>query len=123
MLMSDERRAAPLAFRALLTGLEAAGEETRLRILCLLEVAELAVSELVAILGQSQPRVSRHLRLLVEAGLATRQREGAWAFFQAQPPGYRNEAAWWVMQAKREETRDRRLTMLIESSAAGKRIR
>src|SRR6202046_3569624 len=82
MLMSDERRAPPLAFRALLTGLEAAGEETRLGILCLLEVAELTVSELVAILGQSQPRVSRHLRLLVEAGLATRQREGARGFFR-----------------------------------------
>jgi DNA-binding transcriptional ArsR family regulator len=87
MLMSDERRAPPLAFRALLTGLEAAGEETRLRILCLLEAAELTVSELVAILGQSQPRVSRHLRLLVEAGLATRQREGAWAFFRLAEPG------------------------------------
>jgi ubiquinone/menaquinone biosynthesis C-methylase UbiE/DNA-binding transcriptional ArsR family regulator len=87
MLMSDERRAPPLTFRALLTGLEAAGEETRLRILCLLEVAELTVSELVAILGQSQPRVSRHLRLLVEAGLATRQREGAWAFFRLAEPG------------------------------------
>ena len=85
--MSDERRTPPLAFRALLTGLEAAGEETRLRILCLLEVAELTVSELVAILGQSQPRVSRHLRLLVEAGLATRQREGAWAFFRLAEPG------------------------------------
>ena len=85
--MSDERKAPPLAFRALLTGLEAAGEETRLRILCLLEVAELTVSELVAILGQSQPRVSRHLRLLVEAGLATRQREGAWAFFRLAEPG------------------------------------
>ena len=87
MLMSNERSAPLLAFRALLTGLEAAGEETRLRILCLLEVAELTVSELVAILGQSQPRVSRHLRLLVEAGLATRQREGAWAFFRLAEPG------------------------------------
>ena len=85
--MSDERRTPPLGFRALLAGLEAAGEETRLRILCLLEAAELTVSELVAILGQSQPRVSRHLRLLVEAGLATRQREGAWAFFRLAEPG------------------------------------
>src|SRR6516164_5380322 len=87
MLMPDERRLPPLAFRALLTSLEAAGEETRLRILCLLETAELTVSELVAILGQSQPRVSRHLRLLVEAGLAARQREGAWAFFRLAEPG------------------------------------
>jgi ubiquinone/menaquinone biosynthesis C-methylase UbiE len=42
---------------------------------------------LVAILGQSQPRVSRHLKLLVEAGLATRQREGAWAFFRLAESG------------------------------------
>ena len=87
MFMSNERPTALLAFPALLASLEAAGEETRLRILCLLEAAELTVSELVAILGQSQPRVSRHLKLLVEAGLATRQREGAWAFFRLAEPG------------------------------------
>ncbi|MGO9759488.1 MAG: ArsR/SmtB family transcription factor [Roseiarcus sp.] len=67
---------------SLLGGLEAAGEITRLRLLALIGQAELTVSELVAILGQSQPRVSRHLKLLVEAGLAERQREGAWAFFR-----------------------------------------
>ena len=87
MLMSDEQPGPRLSFPALLGSLEAAGEETRLRILCLLEAAELTVSELVAILGQSQPRVSRHLRLLVEAGLAARQREGAWAFFRLAEPG------------------------------------
>ena len=76
-----------LSFPTLLSNLEAAGEETRLRILCLLKEAELTVSELVAILGQSQPRVSRHLRLLVEAGLAARQREGAWAFFRLADQG------------------------------------
>ena len=74
-------------FPTLLAGLEAAGEETRLRILCLLDKAELTVSELVAILGQSQPRVSRHLKLLTEAGLAERQREGAWAFFRLADSG------------------------------------
>ena len=82
MFMSNLAHATPLSFPALLADLEAAGEETRLRILCLLDEAELTVSELVAILGQSQPRVSRHLKLLVEAGLAARQREGAWAFFR-----------------------------------------
>jgi ubiquinone/menaquinone biosynthesis C-methylase UbiE len=76
-----------LAFPTLLAGLEAAGEATRLRILCLLAEAELTVTELVAILGQSQPRVSRHLKLLVEAGLAVRQREGAWAFFRLADEG------------------------------------
>jgi demethylmenaquinone methyltransferase/2-methoxy-6-polyprenyl-1,4-benzoquinol methylase/ArsR family transcriptional regulator len=74
-------------FPTLLAGLEAASEETRLRILSLLDEAELTVSELVAILGQSQPRVSRHLKLLVEAGLAARQREGAWAFFRLADSG------------------------------------
>lgn len=46
----------------------------------------------------------------------------AWAFFEAQPPGYRRTIAWWVMSAKQEDTRDRRLARLIESSAAKKRI-
>ncbi len=67
---------------SLLAALQAAGEATRLRMLLLLAEAELTVTELVAILGQSQPRVSRHLKLLVEAALAERNREGAWAFFR-----------------------------------------
>ena len=80
MFMSDAADCkAP--FSAVLSALEAAGEETRLRLLALLAEAELTVTELVAILGQSQPRVSRHLKLLVEAGLVERHREGAWAFF------------------------------------------
>ena len=73
--------AVPLALPALLSGLEAAGEGTRLRLLALLAEAELTVTELVTILGQSQPRVSRHLKLMVDAGLIERHREGAWAFF------------------------------------------
>jgi ubiquinone/menaquinone biosynthesis C-methylase UbiE len=76
-----------MSFDALLDSLEAAGEVTRLRLLGLLCEAELTVSELVAILGQSQPRVSRHLKLLVDAGLAERQREGAWAFFRLAESG------------------------------------
>ena len=46
--------------------------------------------------------------------------EGAWEFFQAQPPGYRQTAIFWVVQ--REETRDRRLTTLIGDSAQQRRI-
>lgn len=72
----------PHSVPEMLTALEAAGEATRLRILALLAEAELTVSELMTILGQSQPRVSRHLKLLVEAGLIDRHREGAWAFFR-----------------------------------------
>lgn len=46
----------------------------------------------------------------------------AWAFFQAQPPSYRKTATWWVISAKRDETRRRRLGTLIKDSEAGERI-
>lgn len=73
--------AAP-GFSETLEALKAASEETRLRILMLLTEGELSVSDFTDILGQSQPRISRHLKLLVEAGLVERHREGAWAFFR-----------------------------------------
>jgi len=73
---------AHLKFDALNSALKGAGEETRLRILALVGEAELTVSDLTDILRQSQPRISRHLKLLVEAGLVERFREGAWAFFR-----------------------------------------
>lgn len=66
----------------LLGGLRAAGEPTRLRLLALCAYGELSVSELTQILGQSQPRVSRHLKLLVEAGLLDRFREGAQVYYR-----------------------------------------
>lgn len=66
----------------LLTGLRAAAEPSRLRLLALCAHAELTVSELTQILGQSQPRVSRHLKLLCEAGLLDRCREGTWVFYR-----------------------------------------
>jgi ubiquinone/menaquinone biosynthesis C-methylase UbiE len=71
-----------LPFAGLTATLKAAGEATRLRILALLAEAELTVSDLTEILRQSQPRLSRHLRLLAEAGLVERFREGSWAFFR-----------------------------------------
>src|ERR1700726_663583 len=77
----------PLAFPALTTMLKAAGEATRLRILALIAEAELTVSDLTEILRQSQPRLSRHLRLLAEAGLVERFREGSWAFFRLRERG------------------------------------
>ena len=67
--------------------LRAAGEQTRLRLLLLLSAADLTVTDLIEILGQSQPRISRHLRLLTEAGLLERYQEGAWAFFRAAEEG------------------------------------
>lgn len=67
---------------ALLNQLRAAAEPTRLRLLALCARGAWCVSDLVAILGQSQPRLSRHLKLLVEAGLLVRTPEGANAWFQ-----------------------------------------
>ena len=55
-------------------------------------------------------------------GERLRQNEEAWRFFQAQPASYRKAANWWVLSAKKEETRVRRLEKLIEDSAAGRRI-
>src|SRR5690242_13676053 len=68
--------------RNLLSILRAAADPTRLRLLFLLSEAELTVSELTTIMGQSQPRVSRHLKLLCEAGLLNRFREGSWVFYR-----------------------------------------
>ncbi len=62
--------------------LKAVAEPSRLRILVLLARGDLTVSDLTAILGQSQPRVSRHLKLLGEADLIERYQEGAWAYFR-----------------------------------------
>ena len=75
-------RAAAGRMDQLLTALKAAAETTRLRLLVLCAHSDLTVSELTQILWQSQPRVSRHLRLLCEAGLLDRRREGSWAYFR-----------------------------------------
>ena len=71
----------------LLQGLRAVAEGTRLRILALCAHGELTVTDLVEILGQSQPRVSRHLKLLVEGGLLERQQEGNWAYYRLSERG------------------------------------
>ena len=74
--------AAGASMDELLAALRAAGESTRLRLLLLCARGELTVSELAQILGQSQPRVSRHLKLLCDAGLLDRLREGSWVFYR-----------------------------------------
>jgi ubiquinone/menaquinone biosynthesis C-methylase UbiE/DNA-binding MarR family transcriptional regulator len=66
----------------LVSQLKALAEPTRLRVVALLTGGELTVSELVQILGQSQPRVSRHLKLLTDAGVAERMPEGAFVFYR-----------------------------------------
>ncbi len=70
-----------LGSRDLVGALKAAAEPTRLRILKLLSTGERNVKDLTQILGQSQPRISRHLKLLNEAGLIDRFREGSWVYF------------------------------------------
>ena len=74
--------AAGASMDELLAALRAAAESTRLRLLVLCARGELTVSELAQILGQSQPRVSRHLKLLCDAGLLDRFREGSWVFYR-----------------------------------------
>ena len=66
----------------LLAGLKAVAETTRLRLLFVLSHGEFNVSELTQILGQSQPRISRHLKLMGEAGLLSRNKEGSWVLFR-----------------------------------------
>jgi len=67
--------------------LRAGGEPTRARLLALLESGDLTVKDLTAILGQSQPRISRHLKLLVEAGLVDRFPEGSWVYYRLRDDG------------------------------------
>ena len=68
---------ATIPFARILEGLRAVAETTRLRLVALLGEGEMTVGEIAEGLGQSQPRVSRHLRLLAEAGLVERLPEGA----------------------------------------------
>lgn len=65
----------------------ALADPSRLRIMALVQTMELAVGELAQVLGQSQPRVSRHVRILAEAGLVQRYKEGAWVFLRAETDG------------------------------------
>ena len=69
-----------MSMRMLLDIFRALADPTRLRILALLRAMELSVGELAQVLGQSQPRVSRHVKILADAGLAERRKEGSWVF-------------------------------------------
>jgi ubiquinone/menaquinone biosynthesis C-methylase UbiE/DNA-binding HxlR family transcriptional regulator len=66
----------------ILTAFKAVADGSRLRMLVLLSRAELAVTDLTRLLRQSQPRVSRHLKVLTDAGLIERHKEGAWVFYR-----------------------------------------
>jgi ubiquinone/menaquinone biosynthesis C-methylase UbiE/DNA-binding transcriptional ArsR family regulator len=76
-----------LSLNELLDGLRAAAEPTRLRMLAICAEGELTVSEITRILGQSQPRVSRHLRLLLGAGLLISFREQHWVYYRTPAKG------------------------------------
>jgi ubiquinone/menaquinone biosynthesis C-methylase UbiE/DNA-binding transcriptional ArsR family regulator len=77
--------------------LKAAGEGTRLRLLALLADGDHSVKDLTEILRQSQPRVSRHLKLLADAGLVQRNAEGAWAYYGLASGGAGAELARWLI--------------------------
>jgi ArsR family transcriptional regulator len=66
----------------LVAQLKAAGDETRIRLLSLLQQGERTVKDLTAVLGQSQPRISRHLKILSDAGLVARAPEGSWVYYR-----------------------------------------
>lgn len=88
-----------LSTAQLLAGLKAAGEATRLRLLALLAGGELNVKDLTRILGQSQPRISRHLKLLIEAGLIERFREGSWVYFRLSESGAQAGLSRMIVEA------------------------
>ena len=77
----DPQTQGQLVTDELVAALKAVAEPTRLRILMLLREGELNVKDLTQVLDQSQPRLSRHLKLLTEAGLVERFREGSWVYF------------------------------------------
>jgi ArsR family transcriptional regulator len=88
---------------ALLEGLKAAAEPTRLRLLALCAAGELTVSEITQILGQSQPRVSRHLKVLRRAGLLHRYREQHWVYHRVPLQGGGAKVARSVLVLLSEE--------------------
>jgi len=85
--------------------LQALADPTRLRILALLRRMELSVGELAQILGQSQPRVSRHVRILADAGTVQRRKEGSWVFLRVSE-GDRTEPMFALIDAWADRSSD-----------------
>jgi ubiquinone/menaquinone biosynthesis C-methylase UbiE/DNA-binding transcriptional ArsR family regulator len=88
--------------------LKAAGEGTRLRLLALLADGDHSVKDLTEILKQSQPRVSRHLKLLADAGLIERNAEGAWAYYGLAQEGDGAALAHWLIERVDDSDQERR---------------
>lgn len=83
--------------------MRALADPTRLRIMRLIAAMELAVGELAHVLGQSQPRVSRHVAILCDAGLAQRRKEGSWVFLRQATAGAMGRAAARLLAAAEED--------------------
>ncbi len=100
------------SFLSAVSALRGAAEPTRLRLLALLARAELTVGEICEVLGQSQPRVSRHLKLLCDAGLLDRFREQLWVYYRAPASGEARDTVWQLLALVDDEDdvlrRDRR---------------
>ena len=92
-----------LALDTLVDVLKTAGEPTRFRLLALLAEGDLTVTDLTDILGQSQPRISRHLKLLTEESLIDRYQEGAWAYFRLRQEGKAAALVRTLLAAASEE--------------------
>jgi len=82
----------------LVSQLKAAGDETRVRLLALLADGERTVKELTEILGQSQPRISRHLKVLAEAGLVARNPEGSWVYYRLADQDFGRDVALGILK-------------------------
>ncbi len=123
-----EATACALTVQTSVAVLKAVAEPTRLRVLVLLAQGELNVKDLTRILGQSQPRISRHLKLLAEAGLVERAPEGSWVYFRLAEDGARRRAGA-PDPARRSITtdpvlvRDRRRAEALQARARRRRRR
>ena len=110
-----------LPLDGLVDTLKAVAESSRLRILHLLKRGDLTVTDITTVLGQSQPRVSRHLKLLFEAGLITRYQEGSWAYFRIDDATQAGQLADAL--AARLEATDRTLSRDLERLSEVKQAR
>jgi ArsR family transcriptional regulator len=99
MSISDDVHGSVLSLGSAVGLLKAAAEPTRMRMLALLSDGALNVKDLTRILGQSQPRISRHLRLLAEAELVERAPEGSWVYFRLAAEGRGGEVARQILSA------------------------
>ena len=93
----------PTSFLPAVSALRAAAEPTRLRLLALLARAELTVGEICEVIGQSQPRVSRHLKLLCDVGLLDRFREQHWVYYRAPASGSERGTVQQLLAMVRED--------------------